>query len=197
MNEEGVIKFNCNWTKGEAPDENLIARLDTWRDRLYDLSLIGEIEGIGYGNISLRANKDHFIITGSGTGTIQKLQQEHYTTVTGFDPDKNSIETTGPIIASSESLTHAAIYSHLPEAGAVFHIHHAGLWKKLLELLPFTSTDVPYGTPAMAYEVNRLLDIKEIRESGIFAMGGHQDGIIAFGNTTDEAGRRILQYFAF
>ena len=29
-------------------------------------------------------------------------------------------------------------------------------------------------------------------DGGIIAMGGHQDGIIAFGTTADEAGERLI-----
>src|SRR4030095_193273 len=105
MQEEGVIKFNCNWIKADPPDPVLIEQLDEWRDRLYDAQLIGQNEdGIGYGNISLRY-KGHFIITGSSTGRLSKLNAAHYTVVTDYDLDENTLTCAGPIIASSESVT--------------------------------------------------------------------------------------------
>ena len=55
MNDEGVIKFNCHWTKSAPLDEAWIRDLNVWRDKLYRLGLIGMNEdGIGYGNISIR-----------------------------------------------------------------------------------------------------------------------------------------------
>ena len=74
MNYEGVVKFNCHWTKSAPLDEAWIRDLNVWRDKLYQLGLIGLNEdGIGYGNISIRFRKKQFIISGSGKGKFQKL----------------------------------------------------------------------------------------------------------------------------
>ena len=65
MNEEGIIKFNCTWIKSESLNSDLIRELNAWRDRLYDAGVIGmNKDGIGYGNISPRFQKNKFIITG-------------------------------------------------------------------------------------------------------------------------------------
>src|SRR4051794_5621209 len=102
--KEGVIKFNCTWIRSALPpDENLISEINAWRDKLFKAGLIGATaDGIGYGNISRRFQNDIFIISGSATGSIEKLSGEHYTLVTGFNIDDNSIIAEGPIIASSE-----------------------------------------------------------------------------------------------
>ena len=54
-NEEGVIKFNCQWTQSGPLDGKLLTDINAWRDKLFASRLIGVTEdGIGYGNISIR-----------------------------------------------------------------------------------------------------------------------------------------------
>ena len=98
-------------------------------------------------------------------------------------------------MASSESMTHAVIYLQKKNVGAVFHIHDHNIWKKLLSTQPSTSNDIAYGTPQMAAEVMRLLDQYFTGDHGLFSMGGHEDGVIAFGKTVDEAGELLLKQF--
>ena len=190
MKETGSIKFNCNWTKAAPLDESLIADINKWRDRLYQSGLIGVNEdGIGFGNISARYQNNTFIISGSGTGKLEKLTGEHYTLVTEFNLDENSIVAIGPVLASSESLTHAAIYTQCMKVNAVIHVHNLALWKELLLTNPCTNPAVEYGTPAMAREVKRLLGESTIPNLKIFAMAGHDEGVVAFGKDLDEAGQ--------
>src|SRR5690348_14886055 len=132
MNEEGVIKFRCAHFSAPPPAHSLILELNAWRNRLFDLGLIGQTpEGIGYGNMSIRNGKN-FIITGSGTGGLKELDANGFVEVTSYSFMENFVECRGPLLASSESLTHAVIYDTRPLAGAVFHVHHNELWKKLL-----------------------------------------------------------------
>jgi L-ribulose-5-phosphate 4-epimerase len=194
MNEEGVIKFNCRWIQSEPPPPDSIAELNHWRDRLYGLRLIGSTpDGIGYGNMSIRSGKE-FIITGSGTGVFPKLTPEHYTRVTEYDFGANSLTTIGPIKASSESLTHAALYECDSSINSVIHVHHLKLWKKLLELYPSTDASVAYGTPGMASEIKRLFHQTAIPQR-IFAMGGHEEGILSFGKDIAAAAEVLLEQF--
>jgi L-ribulose-5-phosphate 4-epimerase len=194
MNEEGVIKFNCRWIESDPPPPDSIAELNRWRDRLYHLRLIGSTpDGIGYGNMSIRSGKE-FIITGSGTGVLPKLRPEHYTRVTEYDFVANSLTTTGPIKASSESLTHAALYECDASINAVIHVHHLELWEKLLKLYPSTDASVPYGTPGMASEIKRLFNQTALPQR-IFAMGGHEEGIISFGRSITDAANVLLEQF--
>lgn len=197
MKDEGVIKFKCNWIIEPALPFDTIAALDEWRNKLYNAGLIGQDEnGVGYGNISCRLKGNVFIITGSGTGSLKKLNAEHYTRVTDYDFSKNALTSAGPIKASSESLTHAAVYESLSFVNAVFHVHHSALWEKLMSELPSTTPDVEYGTTAMAYEIKRLMANSIILEQGILAMGGHRDGVIAFGKDPDNAGKKITHWVA-
>jgi len=193
MQEEGVIKFNCTWIKSAPVDESCIKELNAWRDILYSHALIGvTADNIGYGNISTRFHQNTFLISGSGTGKIEKLTSAYYTEVTAYDINENTLTAVGPVIASSESLTHAIIYESRQDVNAVFHVHHAGLWKRLLQTLPSTNKDVAYGTPAMAMEIIRLFNETHLAKHKIFSMGGHEDGIVSFGKDLNEAGEILL-----
>ena len=195
MNEEGVIKFKAEWIQHPPLHHNLMDELNITRQRLYKLGLIGcNEDGIGYGNISTRFKKNSFIISGSGTGCVENTNINHYTLVKEFDFKTNSLLCEGPVIASSESLTHAMVYQCLANINSVIHIHHKELWKKLMHLLPHTSKKVEYGTPEMAMEIQALLKETEICNHHIFAMGGHEDGVIAFGNIAAAAEKTILSY---
>ena len=125
MKEEGTIKFQCTWVRGDLPDKNIIHDLNIWRTKLYEHQLIGAYsDGTGYGNISIRLDDDQFLITGTNTGKIRQLTDQHFTRVTSYNISKNSLTCEGPIKASSESLTHSIIYESLASVNAVVHIHN-------------------------------------------------------------------------
>jgi L-ribulose-5-phosphate 4-epimerase len=194
MQDEGIIKFNCEWIKAAPPDPGWLWELNEWRDILYKAGLVGvNQEGIGYGNLSVRFQGNQFIITGSTTGKIEHLSPEHYTLVTDYDLDKNSLTTTGPIRASSESLTHAIMYESDANVNAVLHVHHYKLWKGLLRSLPSTGENIEYGTTAMAREIYKMMKDPSIQTYQIFAMAGHEEGILAFGKNLPEAGNLLLE----
>jgi L-ribulose-5-phosphate 4-epimerase len=196
MKETGVIKFNCNWIHEAPLNSYLIEDLNAWRDKMFDLSFIGvNDEDIGYGNISRRFRNNEFIISGSATGKLLKLGSKHYTTVTEFDLEKNSLTAVGPILASSESLTHAVIYQCDETINGIIHIHHYELWKKLMNTIPTTRADVEYGTPAMANEMIRLFGETNLKSQKMLVMAGHQDGIISFGKDLNEAGNQLLNVY--
>lgn len=193
MNEEGIIKFNCNWEKSGPLQADLIKDINDWRSKLYSAGLIGEnADGTGYGNISIRYKANEFIISGSATGKLKELSGEHFTLVTAYDLEQNSLTTVGPVKASSESLTHAVIYESQKDVNAVMHVHHLQLWKKLLTTRPATSMTVEYGTTAMAKEIQRLFRESDLAAQKIFAMGGHEGGIVSFGKNTADAGQAIF-----
>jgi len=164
-----------------------LSELITWRDRLFAWGAIGIYpNGIGYGNISQRDTRG-FWITGSRTGHVPHTDAQHYTLVDHWNIDRNTLHCTGSIRASSESLTHAAIYDHDPEIQAIVHVHHPELWQRLKHQLPTTDAQIPYGTPAMAWEMWRLLDETDLRHSRILVMAGHEDGLLSFGRTLEDA----------
>lgn len=186
--KEGVIKFNSVWIKSKPIANNLITGINKYRNKLYKLGLIGEtLDGIGFGNISQRYQKKTFIISGSGTGSFSRLTNKHYALVQHFNLEENTLASTGQIVASSESLTHAVIYETQKNIHAVIHVHNKKLWKHLLQSLPATKKNISYGTVAMANEIKRLFAENDLIKHKIFAMAGHEDGVISFGKNFEEA----------
>ncbi len=196
--DEGFIKFNCNWIRSAAVSGEDIMQINHWRSRMYDLGLIGvDDNGIGFGNISLRAKNGTFLITGAATGKLERLDNSHYVLVTRYNFRENSLTCTGPIRASSESLTHASIYECSPETNAVIHVHNQNMWERLIDKVPTTSRHVLYGTPEMAGEIKRLFDDTTVSSEQILVMGGHPEGIISFGSTPEEAAKVLLDKYYY
>ncbi len=196
MIDEGYIKFNCEWIETGPISKQGLKEIKHYRDQLYQQGLVGVYEnGVGFGNISVRQGKEQrFIITGTQTGHVEKLGPEGFVRVLDYKIDKNYVHCEGPLKASSESLTHAMVYEINPSIGGVIHIHHRGLWTKLLHQVPTTS-QVPYGTPEMAHEVKRLYLETDLKDKKIFAMSGHEEGIVTFGRDLGEAHRVLMRYF--
>ncbi|MBV9384959.1 MAG: class II aldolase/adducin family protein, partial [Chroococcidiopsidaceae cyanobacterium CP_BM_ER_R8_30] len=136
-----------------------------------------------------------FLISGTQTGHLSCLTPSHYALVIDFDINKNSLTCKGPIKASSESLTHAAVYDASPAVNAVIHVHHFGLWRRLMNKVPTSPTDLPYGTPEIAKEIIRFFKEDNLIEEKILVMGGHKEGIIAIGRNLSEAGEVLLKYY--
>ena len=139
--DEGYIKYQCNWTNCDTISADEIIQLNHWRDRLYRLGLIGVYDdGIGFGNLSIRQdNSNLFIISGTKTGSIPHFNHQHYTKVTDFDWQQNYVTCIGAIQASSESLTHGALYTANPAVNAVIHVHNLQLWQNLIDRVPTTN----------------------------------------------------------
>jgi ribulose-5-phosphate 4-epimerase/fuculose-1-phosphate aldolase len=193
--DEGVIKFKLTLKRAPAPEQAQFIALEKWRALFYKLGLVGEYpnEKIGYGNLSSRLPKKAFIITGSQTGHLAHLQAHHYTKVIECDLKKGSVTAEGLIPPSSESLTHFGIYEANQAIQYVFHVHHPKLWELLQNSeSDFISEDIPYGTQEMANAAYQLLANKT---SGIFVMKGHEDGIISYATTADDAGKNLLELY--
>lgn len=193
--EDGVIKFRCDWIKDKPLPLSLLRDIIHWRNHLFSLGLIGvDKNGIGFGNISIRHNKNQFIITGSQSSIKEKADENDFTLVTSYDIKNNLIQCKGPVQASSESLTHAAIYSACNDANAVIHIHKLDLWKKLINKIPTTPDYAEYGTPEMALEIMKLFENSVILKNKILVMGGHPEGIISYGGSLEEAINTLNYY---
>ena len=206
--QEGMTKFQQLFTKRPPIRYEVIRELNSWRKILYWTKLIGQdhdkYEGAGYGNLSQRLepysfprNKRRFVITGTQTGNLKDLTQEHYTIVLECYPEKNLVVVEGPIEASSESMTHGTIYYLDDSLRFVFHAHSPHIWScsRILEI-PTTRENVEYGTPEMAEEVRILFKNSDVKDKHIFSMGGHENGVITFGRTSEEAGLVMLKYLA-
>ena len=202
--DDGVIKYDRSQYEQTPPlNEKEILDLEKWRSTLFQIHLIGEYlpEKIGYGNLSEKKNYSslfqsthpQFVITGTQTGGHPVLTGQFYTRVLDYDLENQKIKVQGPVEASSEALTHAAIYHSNPKIGAVFHIHSKEIWKGMIrEDYPFTEETIPYGTKEMANAVREAITGKTY---GSLVMKGHEDGVIAFGKDNNEAGREILKIY--
>ena len=192
--DEGYIKFRPIWEKSANWSSPRVAELIHWRQACYQRAWIGMYDnGIGYGNISIRVNESSsFYITGSATGGIPAIGPESIAKVTKVAALQNKLWCKGPIVASSESMSHAAIYQELDWVKGVIHIHHAGFWEKALHQLPTTAADAPYGSPEMVASITELLRTTTLPEEKVFVMEGHEEGVFAFGEDLPAA-FRILE----
>ena len=191
---ERGIKFHCIWKKTNAFPMARVAKLNALRKDLYARGLIfADSKGVGHGNASLRIGKG-FLITASGTGTRRTLTGKHFALVDRVDIPNNTVWCQGPAEASSESMTHHAVYRASPSTKAVIHVHAPAVWKKWIGKLPTTSRKARYGTPELAKEVLRLFRKGTVRKTKMFVLGGHKPGLIVFGRTVGEAEQVLLQY---
>ena len=193
--DEGYTKFACDWTRGKLPAFDGMAELRRWRRVLVDAGLIGYYEEhqVGFGNISVRVDAGpSFLISGTQTGHLADVDERHFALVTEVDTARNRVHCRGPVQASSESMTHAALYQIDAHINAVVHVHSDVLWNCHLGLLPTTSQDIAYGTPDMADEFARLYNETAFRSGGVAVMGGHEAGLVSIGRNLPEATLRIL-----
>jgi L-ribulose-5-phosphate 4-epimerase len=198
MIDEGYTKYVVDWTPGAPIECPEIEDLNKWREPLFAAELIGQYEelGIGYGNISARTASGQFVISGTQTGHLPTLGNDHYALVTDYDVEHNRVTCRGAIQASSEAMTHAAIYELNPSIRAVVHVHSDHLWVRLKSAMPTTDAAVQYGTPAMAHEFVRLYRETDFAATGIAVMAGHDSGLVSIGASMEEAATRILSIHA-
>lgn len=197
MRDEGVTKYECVFRVTLSPSAGAVAGLVETRNALHALGWIGVYpDGIGFGNTSVRlpASKK-FFITGTQTGHKEKISADDISLVTGYDIAQNRVECEGLVAASSEAMTHAAVYELDPVIEAVIHIHNRALWAAAKDILPTTDRLIPYGTPAMATEMGRLYGGEDLRQSRVLIMSGHDEGVIAFGANLDDAFSRLRSAF--
>ena len=209
---EGVIRFELEHRTAPLEPRELAATaavLAAWREVLARLRLVGRdparYEGLGYGNLSARVGpfgdvgrgRRRFLVTGTQTGGRRHVTLTDFALVEQWDLVRNRVVSSGSLEPSSESLTHAAIYDIAPAARAVFHVHAPEIWRAAASLgIPVSRPEAQNGTTAMALEVQRLHRESTFASTGILAMGGHEDGVLAVGRTPPEAGEVLVRYFA-
>lgn len=196
---DGVIKYS-QASHISKPLEKLDSyeALEECRATLVGLGYIGVYpNGVGYGNISIKddgaMNKGSraFVITGSQTGHLKNLAKSDYVCVSSYDTKELIMNSQGLRSASSESLTHAAIYDVDEKIKAIIHIHNPSLWRFMLDNgFAKTSKDVEYGTKEMAFAVSKLFDNKSCE---VFVTEGHEDGVFAVGSSLSEAMENLLK----
>jgi L-ribulose-5-phosphate 4-epimerase len=193
--KEGVIKYNRRHFIPAPPlPAKEFEELEKWRKLLYCRGFIGVYpDGLGFGNVSQRINyhsirtstHPQFLITGSQTGHLSALDGRHYARVLDFDLENMELFSMGPVEASSEALTHAAVYQGNKLVNVVIHGHHRQLWQALWNTnYPGTAQNIEYGTRAMALAVE---SIAQDFNSYVLIMKGHADGILAWGPSFSEA----------
>lgn len=191
--DEGYIKFNYDWLPLPLPTIDL-TELIFWRQQMYQAGLIGIYpNGIGFGNISMRSDKNTFVISASGSGSQKQISTSHFSLVEAYDIAKNWLQCIGNYPASSESLSHASIYEQLPDVEAVIHIHHKKIWENTVNSLPSTPPLALFGTPAMAKEIGKLA-AKQKTPFGIIRMGGHEEGLLFYHQSLAEVGKMVLDF---
>lgn len=196
---EGVIKYRLNFEL-TAPPQNDLKELNVWRSILHGLQLIGQHDerygGYGFGNLSVRCQQDSeaFIISGSQTGHIPVLNNSHYVQVDACNLQHNEVIAHGAIQPSSEALTHSVLYQSDDRIDCVIHVHDNRLWRYgLTRKWPQTDETIRYGTPQMAAKVAQLLHSGELEHCGTLVMAGHEDGVICFGHSVQQAGQRLIE----
>jgi len=200
--QEGIIKYRLDYEPGAPKHYPETVELNAWRSILYQLGLIGQdaqrYDGLAYGNISFcLGDTRQFVITGSQTSGLASLTSDHYSTILSADTSRNYIVATGAIKPSSEALTHAAVYAANFNVKAVIHVHSPIIWRRYQTLaLPAVDATIQYGTQAMAEAVYALFAGNYLAEKPVFVMLGHEDGIVAFGNSIADASLVLIKTLA-
>lgn len=208
---EGVVKFRSEHRLEPLAGRlygDLACRLAAWREILALTGLVGRepgrYGGAAYGNVSARVGpvpagrgRRAFLVTGTGTSGKRCVDLGDFALVERWWPEENRVRSRGPAAPSSESMSHGAAYDLGPWVRCVFHVHSPVLWRRAGELgLPVTDPGVPYGTPAMAREVERLGSTGPVQARPLLAMGGHEDGLLAFGRSPEAVGTLVLTWLA-
>ena len=201
--QEGVIKYRIEHSQKSINDLFSFSEVSDWRAIIFRLGLIGQdperYDNLGFGNISqrLRFESSQFIISGTQTGHIEYLKPNHYALVIKSCPQKNRLQSCGLSQPSSEALTHASLYGLDNKIQAVIHVHSPEIWRQTSVLnLPHISEDIPYGTVEMAIAVERLYQSGKLQQTSLFTMLGHEDGVVSFGKSVQEAACELISYLS-
>ena len=191
---DGVIKYHVQHHNTKTPDFSQYAELEALRSRLFALGLIGETpDGIGYGNLSFRKHGEReFTITATQTGKQPSLDPTKYIRITDYNFDTFTVFSEGEFKPSSEALSHAMIYEVHPDIQAVIHVHSKPLWQMMIDTNALATT-AEYGTAAMTHEIENLYPSRDPFKHNAFVMKGHEDGIITFGKTIQDAELKLYQ----
>ena len=202
--QEGVINFAYDLQRLDAgiAEVELTAPLGSWRTIFKRLGLIGQdaglYDGYGFGNLSARdvERPEEFVISASQTGALATLKDKHLVRITGYNLERFWVDAMGSQPPSSETLTHAMIYSADPRICWVFHGHSPEIWQQAEALaIPCTGADVAYGSRDMVGAVAELLEKYQSRPL-LFATLGHEDGVFSCGPTARDTGGLLVSYLS-
>jgi ribulose-5-phosphate 4-epimerase/fuculose-1-phosphate aldolase len=194
--DEGYVKYTAEHIQTAAVTHPLWSVLNNARTWLYDLGLIGVYpNGIGFGNVSIRAAGDEFLISGTATGAKRELTPNEYCLVRSCDIEGNRVQSVGHIQASSESMSHGAIYRACPKVECVIHIHNKNIFEGMLrDNLLSTPKDAAYGTPEMARAISDAVG-QSGDSHGQIVLAGHDEGVITWGASVAEALALALELY--
>jgi ribulose-5-phosphate 4-epimerase/fuculose-1-phosphate aldolase len=211
MTDEGVIKFASAHDSRPVDGRRLgtlCCKLVAWREIMAKTQLVGQdparYGGAGYGNVSARVGAPSsargarsMLITGTQTSGLDRVGIDDFCVVERYDYRRNQVVSHGRRQPSSESMTHGAVYDISPHIRFVFHAHSPMIWRRAAALrIPTTDPRIAYGTSEMALAVQELYLSSALSEVRILAMGGHEDGVMVFGHSAEEAGQVLLTYLA-
>ncbi len=159
--------------------------LDALRTELVEKDFLGiNLQGIGFGNISLRLPSHDslpagaFIISGAATGRHKVLGFDGYALVKETYRTSNRVVSQGLVLPSSEALSHAAVYAACPKVRVVVHGHNPRVYALGLAWgEDYTEDALKYGTTDLAKAISKLTVGKE---QGFFIMHGHESGFFLY-----------------
>ena len=184
---DGIIKYRIEHETTDTPLFSDYEKLEALRKRLFTLGLIGEKDSIGYGNLSIRyEGRKAFFITATQTGKMPALTPDYYSFVEAYDFTTFKVISQGRHAPSSEALSHAMIYATDERITTVIHVHSLTLWK-FMKSKKHLATTAEYGTAKMAQEIAALYETLDPITHNAFVMKGHEEGIITFGRSVEEA----------
>ncbi|MCL1991751.1 MAG: class II aldolase/adducin family protein [Spirochaetes bacterium] len=193
--EEGVLKYIQEHSHAaDVAGANVPGwtELNDARNRLFALGLVGVTPaGIGYGNLSVRTEAGQFIISGTGTGARPVLGAGDYCLVSSFDIEKNRVVSAGPVQASSEAMTHGAVYRAGANINCVIHVHSRAIFDGMKrDSYAATPQSAAYGTPEIALAIAGCI---RGSASGEIVLLGHDEGVITYGETVEKALGLIIE----
>lgn len=200
VEREGVIQYRLDFqvVALEGKLQSVVDELNHLRQPLFEASLIGQDSsrygGLGFGNLSIKV-ADEFLVSGTQTGHLPVLGMSDVALVRTCQPSRNHIDAYGLCEPSSEAMTHGVLYSIDASVNVVVHVHSPHIWRHRQVLgLSATAAHIPYGTPEMAKAVVELWPtIDKVNGVGVFAMAGHEDGIVAAGTDGKSVVCRLLE----
>jgi methylthioribose-1-phosphate isomerase len=188
LSGEGYVKYTTIHTWAPAIEASQFSELNNARTRLFNLGLLGvNPQGVGFGNVSIRLKGGEFLISGTATGAAPELTSAEYCLVNSFDLAQNRIVSMGPVQASSEAMTHGAVYQSCSGAKCVIHIHSGFIFNGMIrDKYPATAKNAAYGTPEIAFAISQC--VQELgTDEGAVVLAGHAEGIIVWGPTVERA----------
>jgi hypothetical protein len=146
-------------------------------------------------DFNMRDGEAVFWISGTATGAERELPLEAYCRVDSFNPKTNEVWCTGHVKASSETMSHGAVYEANDAVRCVIHVHSRELFELMLAgQFAKTPKEAEYGTPELAEAVQALVESAGTAQ-GVFVLAGHQDGVMAYGSDIESARDVLLALY--